>query len=290
MAIADIRKTIADLKTSIQNVYNDLVTEGRSQEAFALRDAESRLTALAPKYGLNSWAVSQALNDLQTRMGVSRRQGEAQLAAQRIGQLRGAIQTGGQLEHQQIASDIAQSRDARAAVDWNYANRQRNEADADRAAQGLHAGGIPQRQPIGGPRGGVPGLQGRGAPAAGAAAASDGLSPRQRRYMGIYGPSGWVKTAGGGAKPTPTGVETRSLAQPQTFAGPGLRMRQAPAPFAKSMASTNHPMSRSMLATGSRSRSRRRAAIAPGLPGSTQAGPAAPTLQRPTNVVTGWGV
>jgi len=75
----------------IDGVYQKLVQAGKTQQAFALRDAADKFRRTGKSLGVNSFRRVRALKDLESALNVSAQQREAGLAAARLGELRNTI-------------------------------------------------------------------------------------------------------------------------------------------------------------------------------------------------------
>jgi hypothetical protein len=143
---SDIRNQYVNLLGTINAAYNQLLTAGRDNDAFALRDAMERMSR-AP--GGNAWSRLQAANDLRARMAAAARVLQGTTTAQALsaqggvlGQIANLDQAtfndmirGGQfdLQKQQLAFNeqqakqdavIRQNQERRASEAWDIQKQQ----------------------------------------------------------------------------------------------------------------------------------------------------------------------
>jgi len=91
-AYGNAEQIIGSLPALISKVYDALKSAGRERDAYALSDAADRFSRTAGGLGVNAFSRSQALFDLQSRLGAAADLREAGLSENELNQLKGAQQ------------------------------------------------------------------------------------------------------------------------------------------------------------------------------------------------------
>lgn len=139
-----LRGQLTGLIATTTAAYNQLMTAGRDNDAFALRDALERFTRTGAQLGVNPWARTQAINDLRARMTATAQQFQGTTTAQALAAQAGLLDKIGSLDatsfnqavqaHQANLSG-AQFAETQRKNTWdmnNYWNQQEQQAAAAR--------------------------------------------------------------------------------------------------------------------------------------------------------------
>lgn len=80
----DLRARFTELGNTIQTLYATLIKENKAAQAYALADATARFARSGSQMGVNSWAQSQAISNLQRQMQASASGLTSQLVSQQV--------------------------------------------------------------------------------------------------------------------------------------------------------------------------------------------------------------
>jgi hypothetical protein len=90
--VQQLRGEFRDLFKSVNDAYAELINRGREQQAFELRDAAERFARTGSKYGINSWARTEAVKDLEAKMRTAAGVTEGTMTASKLNEQRGILQ------------------------------------------------------------------------------------------------------------------------------------------------------------------------------------------------------